>query len=380
MAAPSQHAADRGAPYGGRGGPFKGPLDQTAATTATDYWNDSCSVEELAYAIERGAVGATSNPTIVGDVLRKEMHLWRDRISEIVAENPTWSEDEITWKLNEEMAVRGAELLLPVFEREGGMKGRLSIQTNPKFFRDAARITEQAVRFSTLAPNMQVKIPATHAGIQAIEDTTAAGVSINATVCFTVPQALAVAEAVERGLRRREAEGVDVTKMSPVCTVMVGRLDDWMEALVKRDGVLVEPGAVHWAGIACLKKAYAIFRERGYRTRLLAAAYRHHLHWSELIGGDLILTIPYSWQQRFNGSDIEVVPRMQHEVPREVVDELCRAFPDFVRAYEPDGMKPQEFDSFGATVKTLRQFIGSYQDLVAVIRDFMLPNPDVKPN
>ena len=59
-----------------------------AATTATDYWNDSCSVEELTYAVARGATGATSNPTIVGEVLKKELHLWRDRIGEMIAENP----------------------------------------------------------------------------------------------------------------------------------------------------------------------------------------------------------------------------------------------------------------------------------------------------
>ena len=112
--------------------------------------------------------------------------------------------------------MRGAEILLPVFEREGGRKGRLSIQTNPKYYRDAARITEQALHFATLAPNMQVKVPATHAGIQAAEDATAAGVTINATVSFTVPQAIAVAEAVERGLARREADGEDVSPMTPV--------------------------------------------------------------------------------------------------------------------------------------------------------------------
>jgi transaldolase len=356
----------------------KDPLHQTASTTATDYWNDSCSVEELTYAIERGAVGATTNPTIVGQVLKKEMHLWRERIGKIVSENPTWTEDEITWRLIEEMAMRGAELLLPVFEREGGRKGRLSIQTDPRFYRDAARIAEQAVRFSTLAANMQVKIPVTCAGVQAIEEVTAAGVNINATVCFTVPQALAVAEAVERGLQRREAAGEDVASMTPVCTLMVGRLDDWMEVLVKRDGVVADPGIVHWAGIACMKKAYGIVRERGYRTRLLAAAYRHHLHWSELIGGDVVLTIPYSWQRLFNDSDIEVVPRMDDPVPETIVNELYRRFPDFRRAYDVDGMSPEEFDSYGAASRTLRGFIASYHDLVAVIRDFMLPNPDVK--
>ena len=353
-------------------------LYQTATTTATDYWNDSCSVEELTYAIERGAVGATTNPTIVGDVLKKEMHLWRERIAKIFAENPTWTEDEITWRLIEEMAMRGAELLLPVFEREGGKKGRISIQTDPRLYRDSARITEQALRFSALAPNMQVKIPVTCAGVQAIEEVTAAGVNINATVCFTVPQALAVAEAVEHGLQRREAAGEDVASMTPVCTLMIGRLDDWMEVLVKRDRVVADPGIVHWAGIACMKKAYGIVRERGYRTRLLAAAYRHHLHWSELIGGDVVLTIPYSWQRLFNDSDIEVVPRMDDPVPETIVNELYRRFPDFRRAYDVDGMSPEEFDSYGAASRTLRGFIASYHDLVAVIRDFMLPNPDVK--
>lgn len=355
----------------------QGPLYETAAL-GTDYWNDSCSINELTYAIERGAVGATSNPTIVGEVLRKEMHLWHERIGEIIAEHPTWTEDDITWQLIEEMAVRASKLLLPVFEREAGRKGRLSIQTNPKFYRDSARIMEQLLRFNDLAPNMQVKVPATHAGIQAAQDATAAGVSINATVCFTVPQAIAVAEAVERGLERRERAGEDVATMSPVCTIMVGRLDDWIQVLANRDDIVIDPGSMHWAGIACFKRAYAIFRERGYRARLLAAAYRHQLHWSELIGGDIVLTIPHTWQRRFNGSDVEVVPRIDNPVPEAIVDELYRHFPDFRRAYDPDGMQPREFDSYGATVRTLRGFIASYQELVGVIRDFMLPNPDVK--
>lgn len=63
-------------------------------TTVTDYWNDSCSIEELTYATGQGAVGATSNPTIVLEVLKKEMPLWRERIDQIIWENPTWSEEQ----------------------------------------------------------------------------------------------------------------------------------------------------------------------------------------------------------------------------------------------------------------------------------------------
>ena len=354
------------------------PLLETVTTTPTDFWNDSCSIDELTYAIAHGATGATTNPTIVGEVLAREFHLWRKRIEEIVAANPTWTEDEVTWKLIEEMAVRGAELLEPIFEREHGLKGRLSIQTDPRLYRDTERIVAQGLRFSTLAPNMQVKIPATHAGIQAIEDVTAAGVSINATVSFTVPQALAVAEAVERGLQRLAAGGGDPSLLSPVCTLMVGRLDDWLGVVADRDEIAVTPGTISWAGIACFKQAFGLYRERGYRTRLLAAAYRNHRHWSELIGGDVVLTIPAKWQRVFNASGVEVRPRIDDPVPGQALDELRRLFPDFRRAFEPDGLEQAEFDGFGPTVRTLRQFISSYHELVAVIRGIMLPDPDLR--
>ena len=128
--------------------------------------------------------------------------------------------------------------------------------------------------------------------------------------------------------------------------------------------------------IACFKRAYPIFRERGYRTHLLAAAYRHHLHWSQLIGGDVVLTIPAKWQRLFNASDIEVRPHMDDPVPAEIAEELQRLVSDFRRAYEPDGLTVEEFDTFGATVRTLRTFVASYHDLAATVRDFMLPNPD----
>ena len=358
---------------------FKGPLHQMASTTVTDYWNDSCSVEELTYAIERGAVGATSNPTIVLAVLKSEMHLWRERINEIINGNPHWSEVEITWKIFEEIGLKGAELLLPVFEREKGLKGRLSIQTNPANYRNAEAIVEQARHFDSLAPNIQVKAPVTKAGIKAIEEATYHGVNINATVCFTVPQSLAVAEAVERGLNRREAAGEDISKMSPVCTIMVGRADDWIQVLENRDNIIANPGYAHWAGVAIFKKTYRIFQERGYRTRLLSAAYRNHLHWSEFIGGDVVLTIPYKWQKRFNASDVTVENRIDNPVDQAIIDGLYDHFPDFRRGYDEDGLTLDEFDTYGATARTLRGFIGSYHALTALIREeFMIPNPDIK--
>jgi transaldolase len=346
------------------------------STTPTELWNDSCSVAELKYAIEHGAVGATSNPTIVYAVLKQEFGDWKARLEQLFKENPIKTDAEITWQLIDEMAVRGAELLRPVYDRTEGKKGYLSVQTNPEYHRTPDALVRHALHLAKLAPNIQVKVPATSAGVTAIEELTSQGVSINATVSFTVPQAIAVAEAVERGMARRQASGQSTAGLVPVCTIMVGRLDDWMKVLAEKHNLVPTPGTLDWAGVAAMKHAYQLYKKAGYRTRLLSAAYRNHLHWSEFIGGDLVVSIPSQWQKRFNASSVEVRPRMDQPVPPEALTELSEQFEDFRKANDPKGLKPAEFDTYGATVRTLRGFLQSYYDLIAFIRDLRLPNPD----
>jgi len=355
---------------------FKSPLFQMTQTTPTCLWNDSANIEELTYSIEHGAVGATCNPSIAVTVIKQELPVWKPRILELFAQFPTATEDEIAWMVVEEMSANAAKLLKPIFDREKGRNGRLSIQTDPRNYRNADAMLAQAIRFSKLAPNMIVKIAATRAGIVAIEEATYRGISINATVSFTLPQSIAVAEAVERGLKRREAEGLDISTMGPVCTIMVGRLDDWLKVLHDKHDLSVDPGYLEWAGVAVFKKAYKIYRERGYRLRLLSAAFRNHMHWSEFIGGDVVISPPCPWQKRYNSSDIEIVNRIDTPVDPRIVETLLSKFPDFERAYTENGLSHEEFDTFGSTRRTLRQFITACADMNAIVRDIVLPNPD----
>jgi transaldolase len=355
---------------------FKSTLHEMTQTTPTVLWNDSSSIDELTKSIEDGAVGATCNPVIVGTVLNKEWDKWKVRILQLIQDNPVATEEEIAWRVIEEMSAKAAALLKPIYEREKGKNGRLSIQTDPRFFRDPERIVSQAVHFNSLAPNMIIKIPVTRAGITAIEEATYLGISINATVSFTVPQAIAVAEAVERGLARREKEGKDISWIGPVCTIMVGRLDDWLKVVAEKENIIASPHVLDWAGVAVMKKAYAIYRERGYRLRLLSAAFRNHLHWSEFIGGEVIISPPYIWQKRYNASDVAVENRMIKPVDPLIIAELEKKFDDFRRAYSENGMRIDEFDHFGATVRTLRQFSEATTNVVLRVRDLMIPSPD----
>ena len=300
----------------------------------------------------------------------------KDRIQALIKEWPKATEDEIAWQIVREISAKSAALLKPIFDTQKGRNGRLSIQTDPRLFRNTEAIVRQAEEFNGLAPNMIVKIPVTRAGIPAIEEATYRGISINATVSFALPQCVAVAEAIERGFTRREKEGLDISRMGPVCTIMGGRLDDWLKVVAEKQDIILEPGYLEWAGVAVFKKAYQIYRQRGYRVRLLSAAFRNHMQWSELVGGDVVISPPYKWQLRFNGSDVSVAPQIDKPVDPEIVDELLRKFPDFRRAYNEDGLSMNEFDTYGPTVRTLRQFLEATHELAVRVRDLLLPNPD----
>jgi transaldolase len=101
------------------------------------------------------------------------------------------------------------------------------------------------------------------------------------------------------------------------------------------------------------------------------------MHWSEFIGGDVVISPPHSWQKRYNASDIKVEDRMDRPVQAAVITELTAKFADFRAAYQEGGLTAERFDSYGPTVRTLRQFIAAFAGVSAVMRDFMLPNPEV---
>ncbi|HYH74094.1 MAG TPA: transaldolase family protein [Nocardioides sp.] len=343
-------------------------------TTPTALWNDSSTLSELTTAIGWGAVGATCNPVIALAAIRSDLPRWQARIAQIAEERPTATESQIGWQVVEEVSIEAAKYLEPAFDEHSGRNGRLSMQTDPRLHRDAAALADQAEHFASLAPNIIVKIPATKVGIEAIEEATYRGVSINVTVSFTVPQAVEAGAAIERGLERRRAENKETASMGSVVTIMVGRLDDWMKTVVTRDAIDVDPEHLEWAGVAAFKKAYEVFLERGFQARLLAAAYRNQLQWTELVGGDIVLSPPFGWQEKFQASGHEPVSRIDEPVDRAVVDALL-TIPDFVRAYEVDGMTPAEFDDFGATRTTLRQFLEADEALDQIVRDVIVPAP-----
>lgn len=347
------------------------PLRRTQELGAA-FWNDSCDLRELRHAVQAGATGATSNPVLVAQAVEAAPETWNPVLDRLLAEHPTAREDELVWLLVAAVARQAAGVLLPVHERSGGRDGFLCVQTDPRAYRDAARMVAQAQGFMAYGPNVAVKVPAVGAGLRAIEELAALGIRTNATVCFSLPQAIACAEAAERGLDRARRAGRSVDGVRPWVTIMVGRLDDHLKRVQARDGGAVAPEVLDRAGIAVFKRAHALFHDRGYRSLLLAAAYRHTGHWSELIGPDVVLSMPYRFWNEFEASDIEPRASVHEAVDPAALAALTAAFADFRAAYEPDGLAAGAFASYGPTVHTLQQFLAGFDRVVSLVRARLL--------
>lgn len=339
----------------------------------THIWMDSFHVEDHILGLENGCVGITTSPTWVSHmVLEEECQL--PLMQKLVRENPGKSEQELLWMLTLENAAERSKIMLPLWEKEKPYKGRFAVQVSVYDSFNKEKIVKMAKDVHALGPNMQVKIPSTKAGIEAMEEATYLGITVMATLCFSVDQAVCAAEAIERGLKRREAEGLDNSMIAPVCAVLLGMQEDWLNGYMLNNSLVIDPAAVVHAGVAVTKKVSSIYKERGFKTRVLTAYYRHLLHFREFIGGEIMMTIPARWQKRFAHCEMEIKDYMSEPVKEEYLKALLSLEP-FKLSYMEGSLDVEDFDSYAPVVMTLRYFTSSYEKAILKLRDVILPDP-----
>jgi transaldolase len=322
--------------------------------TKTTWWHDSADPAELERGIERGAIGATTNPFLASVALHANKALWASEIRNVLAENP---EPEKKAEGLMGIVVRdAARQLLPQYEKTGGQTGFVCAQVNPSKAGDREPMLAMARRFSRWAPNIAVKLPATAAGLDVLEDCAAEGITCTLTISYTVPQTIATAERYRRGVQRAKAKGIRPGKCFAV--IMIGRLDDYLREVAHDCCAGVGETDIRQAGLAVTKRAYSIYKQRGYEATLIIAALRGTHHMTELAGAEVIMSIFPTIQEMLLSPDLPQQERIDVGIPADVIKRLSQ-IPDFVRAYEPDGMKPTEFVTYGVTQRTLSQFIES---------------------
>ncbi|MBC61918.1 MAG: transaldolase [Zetaproteobacteria bacterium] len=338
----------------------------------TEFWNDSCDFNELNHAVKEGATGATSNPVIVGAVLNKNLNHFQGLIDETIVTNPEKDEREIAWSIIENVACQAAKILEPVYSSNNGKTGKLCLQVNPLYYNNSKKMIDHGLKLAELAPNIAIKVPATEAGINAMEELTAQNVTVNATVSFSVSQAIHTAEAIEKGLQKAQANGFNTETITPYITLMVGRIDDYIKRCQDKKMLDVDPGCFHWAGVAVFKNAYKIFKQRGYKSKILAAAYRNHMHWDQLIGNNLVLSMPYKWWNAFNSKTKNVTQTIEDHIPEKHLEQLYDNFPEFRKIYDQDTMTASKYSNLEPAIHTLLQFAGGLDQVCHIVRQNML--------
>jgi transaldolase len=320
--------------------------------TKTAWWHDSADPAELHLGLDRGAIGVTTNPFLSNVALSKNRKAWADDIESVLAQG--LGAEQQAEELMRNVVVRAASMYRHIYDRSGGKTGFVCAQINPSRAGERKAMIAMARRFHSWAPNIAVKLPAVSAGLDVLEDCIAEGITATATVSFTVPQVIAIAERCRAGRQRAVRSGVKPGECFAV--IMIGRLDDYLREVAMDNRAPVGEPDIRQSGLAITKRAYQIYQERKYETVLLVAALRGSYHLTELAGANLLMSIAPAAQQWFVANDHPREERIYKPIDREVVRQLS-TMPEFVKAYEPDGMTPAEFISYGATQRTLCQFV-----------------------
>lgn len=326
--------------------------------------------------------GCTTNPPLSLKAVQADRRLWDAWVDELILSRPDAEQGEIFWLTYKEVVRRGAEMFRPLHDASAGRFGWISGQLDPRSATDIQAMIQQGKELSALSPNVMVKVPATMEGMQALYSLTAAGVSTNVTVCFTLPQVMSAARTVWEAMEAARRDGVDLARWRSVITLMIGRLteNEALDLQAQRQGLRLTRVDKHWLGMAVFKRAVRLLWEKGWPSKMLACSMRvgplvagKERFWDieMLAGGDVVFTMPpYVLEPLFRiGDDLRFHPEAIHQqVPSEVLDRLLE-IPYVIQAYDPNGLAIEQFNDHPATVDTLRAFSQGSQGLEAYVAE-----------
>lgn len=264
--------------------------------------------------------GITSNPSIFEKAINGSAD-YDSSLKNYISSTTSPNGRDAFFALAVEDIQAAADLLLPVYESSDFVDGYVSLEVSPDLANDTeASVKEGRDLFEKInRPNAMIKIPATKAGISAIEQLIADGINVNATLLFSVERYVEVAQAYIKGIEQRKSRGLPVNNVSSVASFFISRVDSNIDEKLDKVGrdVSYLKGQL---GISNAKLAYqkylALFSENAFHhlhtvgaqpQRLLWAstgvkspAYSDVLYIEQLIGKNTVNTIPPATAAAFN--------------------------------------------------------------------------------
>ncbi|MFR9676630.1 transaldolase family protein [Streptomyces sp. TR06-5] len=323
--------------------------------------------------------GVTTNPSLVAKSVLAQPTAWRDTTRKLIEQQARPDVESVFALVYQEALRRATAFMLPMWNATGGRFGWVSGQLDPRYMFDTDRMLEQALELAAINPNLMVKVPGTAQGYQVVRQLVARGISINGTLSYTVPQFTACSAAVTSGLAEAGRRGVDTSRWRAVFTHMIGRfgsnLDVQYEAAAR--GIELSQAETRWAELAIAKRIHHGIRDQRLPVKLLLSslladdpaqgATSLSMHLEQTAGGAVAYTCKPQFVADLMRRDDEATAfrsgAIDDEVPAAVLAKLLR-LPSFHRAYDPDGMVPEEFAHYGAFVSTYVEVMQNTRNLI----------------
>ena len=334
-------------------------FDKVIKETPTRLWINNPSGEEMERAIETGAINCTTNPAYCSKLLQSDPDYIRGVVDEVIKE--TNDNEAAAVRVYEEASRRVMERFMPLYEQSGGAYGYVTMQDDPRQDEETDAIIQAAQRNRTLGKNFMAKIPVVQGGMEAIEACVEENMPICATEVFSMAQAIRICD-----LYRHAAERTGNHPPFYV-THITGIFDEYLEKVAKREGIEIASKVLAQAGCAVARKEYWMLKERGYQTTMLGGGARGIEHFTEMVGGDVHVTINWSTAEELIQADGPVVSCIDAVTPQSVIDEISDKFIDFRKAYDEDGLSDEEFAGFGPVQLFRNAFLRGWYLLLAEI-------------
>ena len=326
-------------------------LQWLTSETPTRFWHDSAIPAEIDAAIQNGALGVTTNPVLTYKTLQAVPEFWQPEVDKIPKDLEPAERAEALLKM---VAVYAANKFRDIYRKTHGENGYALGQLDPTICNDTEKMIAQGLRYASWAENISVKTPSIMSALPLVEELASRGIAVCTTLNFSVSQAMAVGEAYMRGQAKAMKAGI---QPKPIFVVQQGgRLDEYLLEVAKDNRIDIDPAVIQNAGNAICKKVYTLFKKRGIPAKVMPAGLRGVHHLTSMAGADMTFSLQARIQQMVIEADPERVCHIDEEIPEQIIRELYK-IPEFVRAYEEGGLKPEEFLSFGVTQKTLSQFL-----------------------
>ena len=340
---------------------LSGYFHRVAKDTPTRVWVNNPSGQELQDAIEAGAVSCTTNPSYCSKVILQEPDYLNNVIDNVI-ERET-DNNAAAERVYHVAAQRAIDAFRPIYKESEALHGYVTMQGDPRLDRNPDAIVEEAMRCRGLGPNVMAKIPVTKAGIEALERLVEKDVPVCATEIFSISQAVDMCNVFQRAADRSG-------KHPPFyVTHITGIFDQLFEESVKKEHIEIPSDVLRQAGCIIARKEYRLLTDRSYPGTMLGGGARSLLHFTEMVGGDLAITLNWSTMEELIEANGPVVGRIDAEVPQSVIDELCEKLPNFQRAYEECALAREEYEDFGPVVLFRTMFLNGYTRLLDAIAD-----------